>query len=237
LCSTSSRRAMRVTSPRLCSTSTTVMPSALSSTIRSASRFASTWFKPASGSSSMRSRGPSASARATCMRFRYPSGTLRAGLSAASAMPSRSSRARAHRRASLASTAASAVQGRSVVCVAAAIITFSASVMSRNGRTTWWVSAKPSCARRWIGMRVMSRPSKRTVPACGARIPVSRRKSVVLPAPFGPMRPTSSPRSTAIETSSTACTPPKAIERPLPSSIMRAAAATSAGAARRCPRG
>ena len=39
--------------------------------------------------------------------------------------------------------------------------------------------------------------------------------NVVLPAPFGPIRPTSCPSSTARSTSSTACTPPKRTERPV----------------------
>src|SRR3954470_25022335 len=39
-------------------------------------------------------------------------------------------------------------------------------------------------------------------------------KSVVLPAPFGPMRPTISPLSTPKETSSRTCRPPKRIEMP-----------------------
>src|SRR5215510_11887574 len=38
---------------------------------------------------------------------------------------------------------------------------------------------------------------------------------VVLPAPFGTIRPTSCPASTARSTSSIACTPPKRTERPL----------------------
>ena len=38
--------------------------------------------------------------------------------------------------------------------------------------------------------------------------------SVVLPAPFGPMSPSSSPSLTRSDTSDSACTPPKRTDRP-----------------------
>src|SRR3954463_14377382 len=41
----------------------------------------------------------------------------------------------------------------------------------------------------------MSRPSKTIWPEVGAKVPVSRLKSVVLPAPFGPMMECSEPDS------------------------------------------
>src|SRR3990170_3684727 len=40
-------------------------------------------------------------------------------------------------------------------------------------------------------------------------MPVMQLKTVVLPAPFGPMRPTISPRPTVISTASKALRPPK----------------------------
>jgi len=43
---------------------------------------------------------------------------------------------------------------------------------------------------------VMSRPSSRTAPRLGRRMPATTLRSVDLPAPFGPMMPTISPRST-----------------------------------------
>ena len=51
-------------------------------------------------------------------------------------------------------------------------------------------------------------PSRRTRPACGATTPARRRTSVVLPAPFGPMRPTSSPGASATLTSAKTGAPP-----------------------------
>src|ERR1700761_6156848 len=54
----------------------------------------------------------------------------------------------------------------------------------------------------------MSRPASETLPASGARWPVSWLISVVLPAPFGPMMACSSPLATSIETLSVARMPP-----------------------------
>src|SRR5437588_4724139 len=67
----------------------------------------------------------------------------------------------------------------------------------------------PSRARRSAGILVMSRPSKARLPALSACIPVIALKSVVLPAPLGPIRPTTSPRLTLSETSSRATSPRK----------------------------
>ena len=61
-------------------------------------------------------------------------------------------------------------------------------------------------------MRVFSRsarscissPSTRTVPLVGGKMPSSMRMVVVLPAPFGPRKPTISPGATSRLTPSTA---------------------------------
>src|SRR6266508_4722418 len=55
-------------------------------------------------------------------------------------------------------------------------------------------------------------PSKRTRPAVGSYTPVIALNTVVLPAPFGPINPKISPGWIAIDTSSTAVSPPKRIE-------------------------
>ena len=73
----------------------------------------------------------------------------------------------------------------------------------------------PAPARRQAGIAVMSRPSKRTLPALGRSRPQIMPTSVVLPAPFGPITARTSPGSTAMETSSTALRPPN--RRPSPS--------------------
>jgi hypothetical protein len=47
----------------------------------------------------------------------------------------------------------------------------------------------------------MSVPSKITLPASGLSAPAMQLKQVVLPAPFGPSSPTTSPLDTSSETS------------------------------------
>src|SRR6476660_8479124 len=62
---------------------------------------------------------------------------------------------------------------------------------------------------------VISRPFRRISPASGARPPAIRLKSVVLPAPFGPIIPSASPCATDRSISSAAMTEPKLLRRPL----------------------
>src|SRR5437588_11989413 len=59
----------------------------------------------------------------------------------------------------------------------------------------------------------MSRPSKTTRPAVGVNRPVTLLKSVVLPAPFGPISANTSPRLMCRLTLSTATRPPKRLVR------------------------
>ena len=154
--------------------------------MRSASRPASVWLRPARGSSRSRRRGAMASARPISRRFCTPSGRVAARRSARSAMPSRPSSSLARRRAASRPVRSSAAKGREVSAWAAASATFSTSVMSGKGRTSWWVIARPRRARACTGARVTSCPSKRTSPAPGRTMPVSRRTRVVLP---GSVRP------------------------------------------------
>src|SRR5229473_1455259 len=62
---------------------------------------------------------------------------------------------------------------------------------------------------------VISRPFRWISPASGARPPAIRLKSVVLPAPFGPMIPSASPCATDRSISSAAMTEPKLLRSPL----------------------
>src|SRR6266404_2536673 len=62
---------------------------------------------------------------------------------------------------------------------------------------------------------VILRPFRRISPASGASPPAIRLKSVVLPAPFGPIMPSASPGATARSISSAATTEPKVLRRPL----------------------
>src|SRR5881397_2489730 len=61
----------------------------------------------------------------------------------------------------------------------------------------------PRRARWYIISGVAFWPANWTVPALGVTWPVVMRKLVVLPAPLGPSRPTTSPRSTSKLTPST----------------------------------
>src|SRR5580704_14724070 len=62
---------------------------------------------------------------------------------------------------------------------------------------------------------VILRPFRRISPASGASPPAIRLKSVVLPAPFGPIMPSASPGATDRSISSAAITEPKVLRRPL----------------------
>ncbi len=55
-------------------------------------------------------------------------------------------------------------------------------------------------------------------PALGARLPLTISNKVDLPAPLGPISPTTSPARTANETSRSATTPPKLRQMPFTSS-------------------
>ena len=66
----------------------------------------------------------------------------------------------------------------------------------------------PSRARRATDRFRMSSPFSVTVPEASGVKPVTASMSVVLPAPFGPIRPVIRPGLTSSETSSTATTAP-----------------------------
>ncbi len=105
--------------------------------------------------------------------------------------------------------------------------------MPANSSMRWKVRANPSRARRYTGSRVMSLPPSSTRPASGRSSPSRQLKNVVLPAPFGPMRPTASPSSTVIETSSSAVMPENRFVIPRASSkLMLPALGPAARAAR-----
>ncbi len=73
----------------------------------------------------------------------------------------------------------------------------------------WNVRRRPLRERQTDDRLVMSTPSSSIVPRSGSRSPEMTSNKVVLPAPFGPMRPWTSPGATDIETSDRARTPPK----------------------------
>src|SRR5580704_16861818 len=72
----------------------------------------------------------------------------------------------------------------------------------------------PRRASRCGGSPVTSRPAYRTFPALGFRKPEIMEKSVVLPAPFGPISAVMRPASADSEAALTASRPPKRRETP-----------------------
>src|SRR5436309_6415473 len=72
----------------------------------------------------------------------------------------------------------------------------------------------PACATRYAGAPAISRPRKRTDPAVGRSAPAMRLKVVLLPEPFGPIRPRISPSATSKETFLTAGKPSKSFVSP-----------------------
>ncbi len=66
----------------------------------------------------------------------------------------------------------------------------------------------PFRARMYIGSVVTSLPSRRTRPESGLVNPTTIAKVVVLPAPFGPSNPTTSPDSISRLTPRTTVRPP-----------------------------
>src|SRR5258708_39739791 len=66
-------------------------------------------------------------------------------------------------------------------------------------------------------------PRNQISPDVGARAPTRQEKSVVLPAPFGPMIPNTSPAATSNPTDDRASSPPNAFE------ILRTESSASAG--------
>ena len=92
--------------------------------------------------------------------------------------------------------------------MSAATRMFSRTVSRLKSSSRWNVRASPSRARL-VGLSlVMSRPSRTTRPEFGGSRPVMTLKSVVLPAPFGPMSPVTQPGSVSRLTVSSATLPP-----------------------------
>src|SRR6266851_4122982 len=195
----------------MCSTITMVMPERWMSRTRSMASCTSRWVRPAIASSSKRTLGSVASARAISSRLRPGVPSERAGALASRLMPTRSSTARALASASV----------RWEVRRNAPIITFSSTDMPSNVCGTWKVRARPSCTRTSGARWVMSWPSNKTLPDVDRRSPVRQLNSVDLPAPFGPIRPRMSPCSSVTDAASTALKLPKAFVTSRASRSMR----------------
>src|ERR1700693_6406590 len=70
----------------------------------------------------------------------------------------------------------------------------------------------PRRARLYVGRPRSEQPSNSILPSSSLSCPQTQLKSVVLPAPLGPTRPTLSPARTSNVMSWTALTPPKDFE-------------------------
>ena len=96
----------------------------------------------------------------------------------------------------------------------AATSTFSRTERPRNERLCWNVRESPARPRLCGLQRVTSRPSSSTEPASGKSKPERTFTSVDLPAPFGPISPTTSCRRSSSVTSRSAWTPANERETP-----------------------
>src|SRR5262245_42329719 len=165
---------------------------------------------PAKGSSiSTTARGCTMKARAICTSMLWPpeSSLASAWRIRSSDTKSRSARARsraaAGRRESPRSTAARA--GKS---------TFSSTVMLPKSLGIWKVRATPHAVISWGRRRSVRRPQRWISPASGRYRPDSTLTVVVLPEPLGPISPRICPGGTAMDSPSTATSPPKRLPRP-----------------------
>ena len=146
----------------------------------------SSWgVNPAMTSSSRNSCGDVARPRATSSRLRSEMVRLRPSRSRLSASPTKSRTSSARRRAAF----------TRVSRHSAPIITFCSTGMLAKGLVIWKVRHRPMRAMISGLSPAISRPSNERPPDLGRRKPVMTLKSVVLPAPFGPINPTTSPRS------------------------------------------
>ena len=83
-----------------------------------------------------------------------------------------------------------------------------------NGRGIWKVRPMPLLMMRCGATPAISAPSNRIDPAVGTSVPDSMLKIVLLPEPFGPIRPRISPFSTRNDTLLTAVKPPNRFTNP-----------------------
>ncbi len=101
-------------------------------------------------------------------------------------------------------------------------------------RVIWNMRSSPRRASATGARPVTSSSASHARPESGARNPESMLSTVVLPEPFGPMRPRISPSSTANARLSTAATPPKCLVSP--SLRRRLICGASRGPTARCGR-
>src|SRR6476661_2712856 len=197
--STKTCSASRITACITCSIISIVMPRPASARMTGTMAATSRGLSPASTSSSRRSSGPAASARASSSRLRPATVRLAAARPRRSPSPT----------ALATSAAASSASARARRDRCAPIAMFSCTLSPANGCATWNVRTMPRRARRCAGMPVISAPRWKIRPSLGVRNPLMMENKVVLPAPLGPMSAVIRPVSTANEALSTASRPSK----------------------------
>src|SRR6056297_1101031 len=102
-------------------------------------------------------------------------------------------------------------QSRSPSCAIGASMTFSSTLILAKGRGIWKVRPSPKLKSASGAKPVTSCPPRCTVPLVGLSMPVKTLKSVVLPAPFGPINPVIVPARMSNDTSLTARNSPKSL--------------------------
>ncbi len=195
---TASRSQHSLITSMTCSTIRIASTSWRSDRISSMSSRSSDSIRPAPISSSSRIRGRTASARASSRRLRRSRPRSAAGLSANSSRPQRA-RIRSH--------SARAARPPALAPCIWATSRFSITVIWPNGRGTWCVRPTPRRARSWAPAPVTSSP-KSSIRPSPEIAPDSRPMRVLLPAPFGPIMPSTSPPRSSRSTRLTARTPP-----------------------------
>src|SRR5262245_5683614 len=161
---------------------------------------------PAIASSEISSRGLAASARASSS-LRRSTWVSRPEL--ALARPRKPTRSRMSR------AAASGSPPPRAAAYSMGIIRFCRIVMVRNGRGIWKLRTMPSRVRLCAGSLVMFEPLNAIVPWSQMSAPEMQLIMVVLPDPFGPIRPRRSPSPRWRSTPFSATNPPKRLVSPL----------------------
>jgi hypothetical protein len=169
---------------------------------------------PAQGSSSSSSLGrdSSASASSSCRRSPYESSFTRSDARFSSPTSASALRALCSRSAKAPTARCRTHLRRSVPRMARAM--FSSTGSSRKTLEIWKVRPMPRTLRRGSSSGVTSAPKRPTRPALGRSVPEMQWKSVVLPAPLGPISTRRSPGATLSDTLSTARKPPKSFTSP-----------------------
>ena len=202
-----------------CSTMATATPESRTSPMISVSPSTSSAETPAMGSSRSRTFGSEARAMASSSFLRSPCERSRARVVAFPGIRTRSRRVSTSCRSpSRPGRATRNGENGAEPLAWTARCTFSPAVSPSKSAEVWKDRANPSRARRVADRFVTSSPPSRTDPVVGRVTPLRMLTSEDLPAPLGPMMPSSSPAPTSRETSSRIWAPP--IFQPMASPLM-----------------